>query len=156
KFDDLNIVTNVPPERIVLPISDVLNQQNIAVLEFGFAEFVQVLLQADEVIFSVQPAIEAPRANQRLAHRLRLAISDDQHVAPLRSDRDRRRRPGRAILDCSPVQIYRTEGETGIARVDEAKIDHHFLSAFEAQLRWYRELDRSLPRGEFDRGKILM
>src|SRR6516162_1107322 len=155
KFDDLNIVTNVRPERIVLPVSDVLNQQNIAVLEFGFAEFVQVLLQADEVIFSVQPAIEIPCTNQRLTYRLRLAISDDQHVAPPRSDRDRRRRPERPVLGGVLVQIYRAKGETGIARMDEAKIDHHFFAAFEAQLRRYREFDRSHPRGEFDRGKIL-
>src|SRR5215469_8902850 len=156
KFDDLNIVTNIRPERIVLPVSNLLNQQNIAVLEFGFAEFVQVLLQADEVIFSVQPAIEISRSNQRLAYRLRLAISDDQQVAPLRSDRDRRRRPGRAVLDGSLVQIYRAKDETGIARMDEAKIDHHFFSSFDARLRGHREFDRSDPRGQFDRAKILM
>ena len=84
KFNDPGILPYIGLERIMLPIPDVLHEQDVAVFYFGLAELVQILLQRDKMIFDVEPLIELARTHQRFVNRLGLAVSDDQDSGPLR------------------------------------------------------------------------
>ena len=83
KFDDLDAVLNIGPKRIILPIPDVLYQQDIAAFQLGFTGLVQVLLQRDKMIFHIQAVIELARARQCFVNRLGLAVADDQNSRSL-------------------------------------------------------------------------
>ena len=79
KFDDLDAVLNIGPQRIILPIPDVLHQQDIAAFQLGSTGLVQVLLQRDKMIFHMQAVVELAGACQCFVNRLGLAVADDQN-----------------------------------------------------------------------------
>ena len=68
---------NMLPQRISFPVFYVLNQQDIAVFQFGSAELVQILLQTDEMVLRIKTSIELARAEQCFINRLCLAIPDN-------------------------------------------------------------------------------
>src|SRR4051794_20211453 len=120
KFDDPDAILNIGSKRIVLPIPDVLYQQNIAAFQLGSAGLVQVLLQRDKMIFHVQAVIELARARQRFVNCLSLAVADDQNPRSLRRNQEGRRLRRQAF---SPdlVQADRADSEVGIAQMQESE-----------------------------------
>src|SRR5260370_37124667 len=77
KFNDPDTILNIGLKRIILPIPDVLYQQDIAAFELGSASLMQILLQRDKMIFHIQAVMGLARARPCFSYGLRLARTYD-------------------------------------------------------------------------------
>ena len=81
EFDDLDAAGNEIPQRITLPIVDVLHQQEVALRQLAFAEFMECIGERDEMEFRRVAASQRRRAPERLIYEIGLAVANDHDLA---------------------------------------------------------------------------
>ena len=81
EFDDLDPVGDKLAQRITLPIMDVLHQQEVALRQLAFTEFMECIGERDEMEFCRVAAGQRRRAPERLIYEIGLAVADDHDLA---------------------------------------------------------------------------